>query len=179
MNPGEPNGSTESVIAKPSKHDTDPPGVEPDVPSAELASTDRSNIGIDEIFEILRNQRRRWVLRYVEAADGDVRLGELAEEIPAYENGKDASEITSQERKRVYVGLHQSHLPKMDDMNTISYDKPRGTTKAGENFELVGTYLPDEGKSPEGSGLRGHLYVSPISTLLVALFGVVDLLTPK
>lgn len=159
------------------QHDPDSTGMEPHWPTGGLALADESTIGIDEIFEILKNQRRRWVLRYLEAVDGDVRLSDLAEEIAAYENEKDVSQITSQERKRVYVGLYQAHLPKMDDMNIISFNKPRGIIKEGVNIELVREYLPDEVKPPDEAGLRQHLYVASISTLLLAGIGLVEILT--
>lgn len=165
-------------MSEPTHQDFDSTGIEADWPSGELAVTDESTIGIDQVFEILKNQRRRWVLRYLETADGQVVLSDLAEEIASCENEKDISQITSQERKRVYVGLYQVHLPKMDDMNIISFNKPRGLIEPGENYERVRAYLPDDDMTPEAPGLRSHLYVASISTLFVAVFGVIELVTP-
>lgn len=101
------------------------------------------SIEIGQVFEILKNERRRFVLRYLSAHGGQATLSELAEHLAARECGKAVEQITSQERKRVYVGLYQSHLPKMADVSVISYDKPRGTIEKGENFECVVDYLPD------------------------------------
>jgi len=101
-------------------------------------------IGFDQLFEILKNERRRRVLQYLLDGNGDVTLDQLAEEIAARETGKDIKQITSQERKRVYVGLYQCHLPKMDDYGAISYNKPRGTIEAGENTLLFERYLDAE-----------------------------------
>lgn len=86
-----------------------------------------SPLSINETFEILKNDRRRMVLSYLRTNDGAATLKELADYVTAEENNVDISSITSSQRKRVYVGLYQFHLPKMSDMNIIEYDKNRGT----------------------------------------------------
>ena len=74
----------------------------------------------DELYMALKNSRRRSVIRTV-AAERAVTLGELAERIAADENNKPESRITRQERKRVYIGLQQSHLGKLDKHDLINY----------------------------------------------------------
>ena len=101
-------------------------------------------IELDQVFGLLRNRRRRDVLRYLSEADEQVRLGELAETIAARECDKSVRQITSQERKRVYIGLYQGHLPKMDDCGVIEYDQQRGTIDRGPNYEVLVDYLPEE-----------------------------------
>jgi len=101
-------------------------------------------VDIDQVFEILKNQRRRHVLRYLDAVDGEVPLSELAERIAAWESDKEVGRITSQERKRVYVELYQCHLPKMDDVDAVAYNKQRGRIARGENAALFCHYLPGE-----------------------------------
>ena len=101
-------------------------------------------IGLDEIFGLLKNRRRRSVFRYLAAESEQVRLGELAEQIAARENDKAVSRLDSRERKRVYVALYQCHLPKMADVDAVAYDKPRGTVGRGPNFDLFGYYLPGD-----------------------------------
>lgn len=92
----------------------------------EQASRQEAPLTIDEIFEILKNNRRRLVLEYLADDDGLVKLTDLADHVTAIENDTDISSITSEERKRVYVGLYQFHLPKMADMGVVEYDKDRG-----------------------------------------------------
>jgi len=101
-------------------------------------------IGLDEIFGLLKNRRRRSVFRYLTAESEPLRLGGLAEQIAARENDKAVSRIGSKERKRVYVALYQCHLPKMADVDAISYDKPRGTVGRGPNFDLFEYHLPSD-----------------------------------
>lgn len=129
--------------------DADDPRDSPDVgdtdpfrPAPHLADdANHDQIGMDRIFDILGNQRRRYVLAYLSTTEGTVTMDDLAEQIAAWECGKEIARITSQERKRVYVGLYQCHLPKMADASAISYDKHRGTVETGEQFELFGHYL--------------------------------------
>ncbi|MUV88619.1 hypothetical protein GJ629_00865 [Halapricum sp. CBA1109] len=125
------------------------------------------SISIDQIFEILKNQRRRSVLRYMQTAGEEVRLGELAEQIAAWECDKEVSEITSSERKRVYVGLYQCHLPKMDDVDAIAYNKPRGKIAPGDNSETFEHYLPDDDAESEARWSQYHTYISVLSVLAI------------
>lgn len=110
----------------------------------EPGSSERA-LPLDQTFEILKNQRRRHVLEYLYTVDGQVSLSELAERIAAWENDKEIRQITSSERKRVYVGLYQCHLPKMDGMGIVDFDKPRGTIERGEHIDCFRSYLqPDD-----------------------------------
>lgn len=121
---------------------------------------------------ILKNQRRRAVLRYLQTVEDEVKLGTLAEHIAASECDKDISRITSSERKRVYVGLYQSHLPKMADVGAISYNKPRGIIEPGENRHLFEHYLPANTDDTEPAW-AGYHWVLPViiglSALMLAL----------
>lgn len=105
---------------------------------------------LDVVFDVLRNSRRRHVLELLASQDGATTLGDLAEHIGGIENDKPPSELSSQERKRVYVGLYQSHLPKMADADAITYDD-RGTVEPGPHFEAFYEYL--DGSTPESSPL--------------------------
>ena len=60
-----------------------------------------------EIFEILSADRRQEVLRYLDRAGGTAHLGELAEHIAAIECDCERVQLSSQQRKRAYVGLYQ------------------------------------------------------------------------
>lgn len=145
------------------------------VPSADQ-DTEMEPIHLDQVFGILQNERRRSVLRYMRTVDDEVRLGELAEQIAAWECDKDVAQITSGERKRVYVGLYQSHLPKMDDVSVIEYNKPRGKIRPGKNMAILQYYLPSEDDNAEFHWTRYHWAISITAVVLVALFVLVAFL---
>lgn len=112
----------------------------------ESESDDGYELPIDRVFELLKNSRRRETLRYLDDHDGEASLSEVAEHIAAVENDTTPRAITSQQRKRVYVGLYQSHLPKMDDAAVIEFEKNRGTIERGPNAAQLEPYLevPDD-----------------------------------
>lgn len=96
----------------------------------------------EEIFEVLSNERRRYVLGYLQHHDkGKVELKELVTEVTALENSVSPEQITSEDRKSVYVGLKQIHLPKMDECNIIDYDANQGTVELTEDAEKASMYL--------------------------------------
>lgn len=105
-------------------------------------------LSLDLIFEVLKNERRRRVLYYLQENDGPASLRTLSEHIAALENDKTVAELNSQERKRVYVGLYQCHLPKMDDMSFVHFNKDRGIIELGPAASEVDRYLddPDPGR---------------------------------
>lgn len=122
----------------------------------------------DTIFELLKNQRRRYVLRYLADDPGPVRLRDLAERIAAWENDKPMSALSSDERKRVYVGLYQCHLTKMDDAGVVEFNQDRGLITLGERAPLLYEYLDPRG-STEGSWSLGYLGLALASAVLALL----------
>ncbi len=99
---------------------------------------------LDQVFEIAKNERRRNALRYLRSHEAPVKLGTLAEHIAAVENDTTVKAISSQQRKRVYVGLYQCHLPKMDDMHIVEFNQNRGLIELGPNAEQLYPYIDDE-----------------------------------
>jgi len=93
--------------------------------------------GDDELFGILRSQRRRRVLRRLREADGDATLSDLARQVAAAENRKPVDALRSQEYKRVYISLYQTHLPKMDEAGVVEFDRDRGSVRRGPNADAV------------------------------------------
>jgi DNA-binding transcriptional ArsR family regulator len=101
-------------------------------------------LSLDLIFEILKNERRREVIRYLREHEQQVTLSDLAEHIAALENDTDIASITSSQRKRVYVGLYQCHLPKMADMGIVQFNQNRGIVSLGENAPQLYEYLDNQ-----------------------------------
>jgi len=98
-------------------------------------------LSLNVVFDILKNTRRRRVLHLLTEEDGPTTLGDMAERIAAVENDKPRAQLNAQERKRVYVGLYQCHLPRMDDADVIEFDENRGTVEIGSHAPQVYEYL--------------------------------------
>ena len=83
-----------------------------------------------EAYNILRNDRRRQVIRYLHGTVGDTTLSELAEWIAERESGE--SPPPRNIRESVYNSLHQTHLPKLDEREIVAYDSNRKTIELDE-----------------------------------------------
>ncbi len=156
--------------------EVDAEDIDPDSTREETSDSDEppsASIPLDQVFAILKNQRRRYVLQFLYEADGKVSLSDVAEQIAAWENSKDIKQITSSERKRVYVGLYQCHLPKMDGADVVSFNKPRGTIELGANAEALYKYI-DTGEDVEEP--PWHHYSVALSVASVLALGTALLL---
>ena len=123
------------------------------------------------VFDILRNERRRRVLKHLDDVDGRATLGEMAERLAAVENDKPESQITSQERKRLYVGLYQCHLPRMDESGAVAFDDDRGTIETTEHTESFLDHLPEDDADVEHDDRWSQYYlaISALGAGLLAL----------
>ncbi len=117
----------------------------------ELTQIEPSDTGLerDEIFEILSNQRRRYILHYLkqQQAGHEADLREIVDQVAAWENNTSIQELDSTRRKRVYTAVRQSHLPKLDDTGVVDYDQQRGEvvlTDAARDVEVYLEYVPEE-----------------------------------
>lgn len=103
---------------------------------------DADGLSKSEIFDLLRNQRRRFVLHYLKNhPDETVSLGNLADHVAAWEYDTAPEEVTSTQRKRVYTTLQQSHLPKMDRAGILEFDADRGTVQSTKVLEDITIYM--------------------------------------
>lgn len=116
--------------------------VDPFLPEFNLQDRPRRDeVDMDQIFGVLRNSRRRYALKYLSMERDVITMSDLAEQVAAWECNKEVDQLSSKERKRVYVSLYQSHLPKMADASAIEYDQDRGTIECGERFEQFSHFL--------------------------------------
>jgi predicted transcriptional regulator len=115
----------------------------------------------DELFDVLSNRRRRYAVHALEREHGPVELGDVAEQVAAWEYDVDVEQVSYDERKRVYTALQQSHLPMMDDAGVVEFDKNRGTVEATPALEDVEVYM---------DVVRGHEI--PWSVYYLGLSGV-------
>jgi len=101
-----------------------------------------SDIPRDQLFGMLSNRRRRWVLHALKQQDSEtVSFGTLVETVSSWEYERDPAELSWKERKRIYTALRQSHLPKLDETGIINYDQHRGTVELTEEAKEVQLYL--------------------------------------
>jgi len=104
-------------------------------------SSDERQFSTETIFETLSSRRRRYALHYLAQLDDSVTVRDLSEQIAAWENRIERRTVTPKQRKRVYTALHQTHLPTMDRLGVIEYDKDRGTITMTDHVRAFDIYL--------------------------------------
>ncbi|MFC4549950.1 MULTISPECIES: DUF7344 domain-containing protein [Halorussus] len=92
-----------------------------------------------QIHNVLRNDRRRHVLKHLRDVDGVLSVDALAEHIATIET--DESPPPRDVRKSVYVSLHQTHLPKLDDLGIVDYDQRQQELELRDRAEEVEVYM--------------------------------------
>jgi hypothetical protein len=112
-----------------------------------MSDSDYQSLSQDLVFDLLSNSRRRFVLHYLKQADGSVRLSELAAEIAAIENDVPVDDLTSQQRKRTYVSLYQTHIPKLQDAGAVTYDAETGMVGLAAGASKIGEYFQQQSTS--------------------------------
>ena len=110
----------------------------------ETLMADETELELDDAFNILSNSRRRYILYYLYTRGEPATIDELAGQIAAWENDITVEELDDTARRRVYVSLYQTHLPKLDDFGIADYDRDDGTVTLTEQAEEIVSYLPVE-----------------------------------
>lgn len=74
-------------------------------------------IDVDDALSLIATERRRLAIRFaIEDSDGVFDLVDVVRYITTYQYGTD---YTSSERKRVYISLYQSHMPKLVEAGVL------------------------------------------------------------
>lgn len=114
-----------------------------------MSQPDSGPLSQDVVFDLLSSPRRRFVLYYLRQVDSRVELGDLADELAAWENDTEVDNLTSQQRKRVYVSLYQTHIPKLYDAGIVNYDRENGIVELASEANQLSAYLAvDENDIP-------------------------------
>lgn len=101
-----------------------------------------SKLSKDTLFHLLGSQRRRWAIRYLtDNEEENVAVGDLADQVAAWEHGLSPEQVTAKQRKRTYTSLQQTHLPALDEVDVIDLDTDRGVVSVTEQMEALDIYL--------------------------------------
>ncbi|QGX93651.1 transcriptional regulator [Haloplanus rallus] len=132
-----------------------------------------TSLARDDVYEVLSNRRRRFVIHYLQRNGPRAALGTLAEHVAAWENGIDVAAVGSDARKNVYTSLQQFHLPKMEDLNLVIFDQRAGEVELTDDADDVDLYL----EVVQGHDVPWSLYYLGVGTLtgVVTLGHALDL----
>lgn len=99
--------------------------------NAELAPVD--------IHDVLSNERRQMVLTLLQEENEPMTARELSERIAEIETGE--SPPPRNIRQSAYVSLHQTHLPKLDELGIVEYDQSTKTVSLHDRAKQVRVYM--------------------------------------
>ncbi|WP_251343664.1 DUF7344 domain-containing protein [Haloplanus halophilus] len=129
----------------------------------------------DPVYQVLGNERRRHVLQVLAAEDDPIDIGTLAERVAGLENDRPVAEVTYDQRKSVYTGLHQNHLPMMEQVGLVrsegGWDRIELTDRGAEIQRRIA------GRDRR-SAARDRLSVA-LAALVVGLFLGVGVVPPS
>lgn len=108
-----------------------------------MSETNREELSRNLVFDILSSPRRRYLLYYLHQEGEPVSIQELSAQIAAWENDVPVEDLTSQQQKRVYVSLYQTHIPKLEEAGIAEYDQEEGTVRLTSRVEQMDEYLAD------------------------------------
>jgi hypothetical protein len=141
-------------------------GGTPDHDAAPDAEGSDHDIDRDDVFDVLSNPRRRYALHLVRDED-EVELGEVAEQVAAWENDTSVESVGSDQRKHAYTALQQRHLPRMDELDVVEFDRRAGTVSPAEGLDEFDIYLEVvEGRDVPWS--EYYLGLGAVATAVVA-----------
>jgi hypothetical protein len=132
------------------------------------SASDQDTLSQDVVFDLLSSSRRRFVLYYLRTETKSVKLTDLSDEVAAWEYGTPIEELTEQERKRAYVSLYQTHVPKLVEAGLIDHDNDSGMLRLTDRMTDVDRYLQNE-TDPD---IRWELVYISLSIIGVVIFSI-------
>lgn len=129
----------------------------------------------DRVFDILSNPRRRFVLHYLSRHQDPVPLRELADEVARWETGEQT--LNPQQRKRVYVSLYQTHIPRLADAGMIEYDSDSGLVQLEAGAREIDKYVKNEENERHWPLYYIAVGLLGITIYLVRMTGAIPFLT--
>lgn len=92
------------------------------------------------IHDLISNQRRRHIIHTLVTEDRPVSINELATIIAGIEY-PDVERPSSKQRKRIYISLYQTHLPRLDEHNVVNYtDQTVSQTRLTHEYHRIIEY---------------------------------------
>jgi hypothetical protein len=95
----------------------------------------------DEVYGLLENPRRRYLLYCLEHHDGEVSLSRAVDVVTAWEKECSVEEIRSTDRRCVYSALRRRHIPRLETENVVAFDQDAGTLSFDLDAEKATRWL--------------------------------------
>lgn len=100
---------------------------------------DGSELERNDLHHVLSNERRQIALAHLHDVGGRASPAELADRVAVVESGEDPP--PEEARQSAYVTLHQTHLPKLDDLGIVEYDQSERAVSLTDRADQVRVFI--------------------------------------
>ncbi len=134
------------------------------------SDTNGSELSDGEIYDILSNRRRRFVIHALKRTDGPVDISDISAHVAAWELKKDPDEVCYDDRRSVYTTLRRTHLPKLEQKGVVTVDTDENAVRATSTLQDLDIYVEALGRNEIPWSLY---YVGLAGVAVVLLLAVV------
>lgn len=128
----------------------------------------------DEIFTVISNRRRRYVIHALKRTEEPLDVSELSTHVTAWELDIDPEEVTYEDRRNVYSTLQRTHLPKLEEKDIVDLDEETNLVEPTPELRNLEIYVEVLG----GEEIPWSLYYLGLAGVAAALLTAVATNTP-
>lgn len=99
--------------------------------------SDSDDQSLDVVFDLLADQRRRYVLACLIDQTEAIGLADLAEDVATRENEGTVTELPKEKVRTIHTSLYHAHIPKLVEAGAVEYDQNRDLVRVSETSEQV------------------------------------------
>lgn len=119
----------------------------------------------DEIFDVLSNRRRRFVVHALKREAGPIDVSTLSKRVTAWELGIDPIDVQYEDRRNVYSTLRRTHIPKLEENDIVVLDEETDLVAPTPALEDVEIYV----EIVQGREIPWNRYYVGLATLNVSV----------
>lgn len=101
-----------------------------------------------DIHQVLSNRRRQNTIQILRDSDNPVAVRDLAERIAIRESGHQPPPDNIQQS--VYVSLNQTHLPKLEEIDVVGFDRDERIVWLGNKAQPIISFMEIENRNFSG-----------------------------
>lgn len=140
------------------------------IATVERGGPNGGDLSEDEIFEVLSNRRRRYVIHALKRAEGPLDVAELSTHVTAWELDVDPQEVQYEDRRNVHSTLQRTHLPKLAEKNVVRIDEERNVVEPTPALDDLDIYV----EVLRGKEIPWNLYYVGLASIVVAVLLAVN-----
>lgn len=107
---------------------------------------------LDELFNLFSKERRRYVLYYLDEADGKVSIDELVKQIHEWESSSSHDSVPPDEYEDIVISLEHNHLPNIEDATHIEFHRENQQIRISGQSQESGILLSVSKAIEQSSG---------------------------